>query len=71
MSGAADIQVKMKNFVTETYAVHFRYWDIPFYEVFRSKEEAEFWAEKLKTGEWDPSETSPTKALRKALEDAS
>ena len=68
MSRATDIQVKMKNFMTETYAVHFRFCDIPFYEVFRSKEEAEFWAEKLKAGEWDPSETSPTKALRTALE---
>lgn len=68
MSGITDIQVKMKNFMTETYAVHFRFWDIPFYEVFRSKEEAEFWAEKLKTGEWDPTETSPTPAPRKALE---
>lgn len=70
MSIFSNVRVTISNPFHESYSVHFTSGTIPLYEVFRSKDEAEFWAEKLKTGEWDPSETSPTKALRKALEEA-
>lgn len=70
MTAFTDVRVTLRNFLRETYQVNFRFRDIPFYEVFRSKEEAEFWAEKLKSGEWDPSEKRPTPALRKQLEKA-
>ena len=38
------------------------------YEDFRSKEEAEFWAQALRDGKWEPLDQQPTKELRERIE---
>lgn len=38
------------------------------YEDFRTKKEADFWAQALRDGKWKPIDQSPTKELRQAIE---
>lgn len=38
------------------------------YEDFRTKDEADFWAQALREGKWSPIGQSPTKELRQAIE---
>ncbi|WP_313678405.1 hypothetical protein [Corynebacterium stationis] len=38
------------------------------YEDFRTKEEAEFWAQALKDGKWEPLDQEATKELRERIE---
>lgn len=38
------------------------------YEDFRTKEEAEFWAQALRDGKWEPIDQEPTAELRASIE---
>ena len=38
------------------------------YEDFRTKEEADFWAQALRDDKWKPLEQEPTKELRESIE---
>lgn len=38
------------------------------YEDFRTKDEADFWAQVLREGKWQPLDQHPTKELRQAIE---
>ena len=38
------------------------------YEDFRTKEEADFWAQALRDGKWEPLDEEPTKELRERIE---
>jgi len=42
--------------------------ELRLYEQFRSKEEADFWAQALKAGKWAPLDQKPTAELRKRIE---
>lgn len=52
----SDVAVAQANIFRGAYAVVFRYQGIKCSERFRSREDAEMWAQKLRDGHWDPIE---------------
>ena len=63
-----DVRVSPGNVLLGTWRVACTNGTVRMYEDFRTKKEAEFWAQALRDGKWKPLEQEATKELRERIE---
>ena len=63
-----DVRVSPGNVLLSTWRVACTNGTVRMYEDFRTKKEAEFWAQALRDGKWKPLEQEATKELRERIE---